>query len=680
MRCSRRLALVAIFALAGSARAEAPVSLRALFPKEAPVEAPAAGPTRLSLPIAVLAECRADLSDVRILGPGDREIPFLVDRNEAAAIARRGVRPRVLDVRREEIRPDDRPARAREIYEIASPPSDTGWELEIQSVLDRFDRRVRVEALTDGKSRTLVEAASLFRVRGAAGDLQENLALTIAPHGGGRLRLTIEGEGPFLEPSFYLSRSESIRGADEQTVPLDASPREASDGWSAFVARRPSGSVPKALRLRSTSRWFDRRVRVSDVRLGRTLAVLGEGRWSRVEEAAEVEPFVLPLRPGLGDILLVEIEDGDSPPLEELRVEAVLPRIDLVFLAPAGGLTLLFGGGRAEPPRYDLGALVPTGDRTLSLDRVRPAAWLLDRTNAGVAMLGDVAENPAFDERPALAFAMRPGALVDAALFSHRSVVELRPSKEGVARLRLGTRELAIARPDLADVRIVDGESRQWPYLIGARPASEAVPLAIGEREARDGRSRYPLALPAERIELLALELESELRFLDRGIQLFAVLDDGTEEERLLASTRLRRRDRARERGPLRVELSPTRVRSLVLVVDDGSEQPLSLSRATARVRLPEIFVTAPEGRYALLLGNPSAEPPRYELSAVSAVVWSVESLLATSGSPEANPEHRPAARALSPRDLETAAFWLALVVAAAVLGGLTLRLVRAES
>jgi hypothetical protein len=667
--------------LAGAAYGESPPGLRALFPKQASVETTAAGPARLPLPVAVLAECRADLSDLRLLGPGDREVPFLVDRNQGSAAVRHGLRPRLLDVRRETIPAEDRPARSREVYEIAAPRPAAAWEIEIASAVDRFDRRLRVEALAEGETRILVDNASLFRVRGGAGDVQENLVVAIPENDGSRLRLTIEGDGPLLEPSFRLLRSEPTREADVRTLPLETRAREAADGWTAVEAGRAGAVVPKALRLRSTSRWFDRRVRVSDVHLGRPQATLGEGRWSRVEGAADPEPFTLALRPASGDAILVEIEDGDSPPLEDLRVDAVLPRIDLVFLAPAGAVTLLFGGGRADLPRYDLGAILSPDDPSLGADRDPPAVRLLERTNTTAATLGEPGANPAFDERPLLGFAMRPGATVDPAPFTHRSTLEIRPSAEGVARLRLGAAELAVARADLADLRIVGSEGRQWPYVLGARAASDHLPLSVGTRESRDGRSRYEIGLPVAPLEILALELESDARFLDRGFELFAKLDGGpAEEPARIAGGRLRRRERSRERGPLRVDVQPRRVRSLVLEIDDGSEEPISFRAMTARVRLPEIFVTAPAGRYSLLLGDPAAEPPRYELAAVSAVVRSVGSTTVSAGPLEPNPDHRRASRLPSARDLETIAFWAALIVAAAVLGGLTLRLARQTS
>jgi hypothetical protein len=78
---ARALALLVLLVLAAPARAaDEPGDLRRLFTHQADVRvAPPGGLVRLELPPAVLAECRPDLSDLRLLDPSGRETPFLVD-------------------------------------------------------------------------------------------------------------------------------------------------------------------------------------------------------------------------------------------------------------------------------------------------------------------------------------------------------------------------------------------------------------------------------------------------------------------------------------------------------------------------------------------------------------------------------------------------------------------------
>jgi hypothetical protein len=57
------------------------------------------------------------------------------------------------------------------------------------------------------------------------------------------------------------------------------------------------------------------------------------------------------------------------------------------------------------------------------------------------------------------------------------------------------------------------------------------------------------------------------------------------------------------------------------------------------------LHVTAPEGSYALLLGAPRREPPRYELERVREVVLAVQAAPIEAGPLQANPDYSLRAR-----------------------------------
>ncbi|MEW6487597.1 MAG: hypothetical protein AB1578_06745 [Thermodesulfobacteriota bacterium] len=101
------------------------------------------------------------------------------------------------------------------------------------------------------------------------------------------------------------------------------------------------------------------------------------------------------------------------------------------------------------------------------------------------------------------------------------------------------------------------------------------------------------------------------------------------------------------------------------------------LLRAAARFPSPELFVAAPAGAYALLLGNPDADPPKYELGRTRDLVLALDSALAFPGPVAANPEYRARARLGAGGGPQRALLWLALAVAVAVLAFLTLRVAR---
>ena len=195
--------------------------------------------------------------------------------------------------------------------------------------------------------------------------------------------------------------------------------------------------------------------------------------------------------------------------------------------------------------------------------------------------MGAVEANPAFDAAPVLGFAMRPGAAIDSSKFTHRRRLEAEPSPEGLNRLRLGLNDSAQARPDLADLRIVDGSSQQWAYLVERDADHEFHPLGIGPRESVDGVSRYQFSLPAVPAILDRLVLKSPVPYLDRPYRLVA---GWGEQEFTLAQGRLTKTNRSTTMPPattrattggpndISIDLPAKRLDSLELVIEDGDD------------------------------------------------------------------------------------------------------------
>ena len=68
----------------GSVRATERLELARLFPQEAEVAVDRKGWSRLDLPPEVLAQCRADLSDLRLFDRAGQELPFVIERTPAS--------------------------------------------------------------------------------------------------------------------------------------------------------------------------------------------------------------------------------------------------------------------------------------------------------------------------------------------------------------------------------------------------------------------------------------------------------------------------------------------------------------------------------------------------------------------------------------------------------------------
>jgi hypothetical protein len=680
---------LSIASMIGAALAlgEGPTELAQLFPKEAEVFVAQTGLTRLSLPPEVLLSCQPDLSDLRLFDRSGTEVPFLVDSQPPPKQQReieQIVDAQILDARREEIRRKEGPPLRRETYDITTPrlvAAEQAWELLFESARDNFVRRIEVRVLTPEGEQTLVDSASIFDL---GGGVRRKTALALPVFVGDRLRVMIEGEdGFYLEPKFRF-RSVRVLGASAPAaVTLEEIDRHARDGVTMLTVARPVGVVPDALRLSTSTGTFDRTVRVWDERPGFGDELVGSGELFRAETDPAVESLELPVRGARGEQLRIEIDDGDSPMLGSLGVSAVVRRPVLIFSLPvqaadtASGI-VRFGGGRAWAPRYDLTRLLPAlgaaavGTRTGTVQ-------LYDAAALPEARLGPVRDNPSFDRSPALAFAMRQGSSVDARLFTHRRALRAEHSTEGLSRLRLQPEDIARCRADLADLRVVDLQGRQWPYLVDAQAAREWQEVQIETEAAEKGTSRYTLRLPASPLPIDALWLDVDAPFFDRPYRLMARA--GNEDERVLSRGRLTRE--VRRAGPVTMTFPVVRTERIALIVENGDDAPLRLQTVRARVILPDLFVTVPAGNYHLLLGNPSSETPRYEIAQVREVVLAVASTPLNAGALEPNPAYSLTATVTTgtrPREiLQQVLLWGALVVAVGVMAFLTFRLARGE-
>ncbi|MBY0274421.1 hypothetical protein K2Z84_03695, partial [Candidatus Binatia bacterium] len=291
------------------------------------------------------------------------------------------------------------------------------------------------------------------------------------------------------------------------------------------------------------------------------------------------------------------------------------------------------------------------------------------------ARLGPVRPNPSFDATPALAAVLRPGATVDIDAWQWQRPLTIPSSPEGLAELRLGAEDLSRARADRADLRIVDAGGHQWPYLLVPAVQRASVDLRTTGPSTEDGKSVWRIALPATPLQLDRIVLYTGRPVLDRRYRLLAPGDDGKRRE--LASGTLAQ-DLRRPR-PIAIDFTATRVATLELEIADGDDAPIDLARVEAPLALPSVLVAAPAGTYTLLAGNPDAEAPRYELDGARALVRDLRRVPVQAEGGRDNPQWTgtPGGTAQRRAWLQQAAIWGVIVLAVAVLGMVTLRLVR---
>ncbi len=289
------------------------------------------------------------------------------------------------------------------------------------------------------------------------------------------------------------------------------------------------------------------------------------------------------------------------------------------------------------------------------------------------AASGEAAEPP-----PDLRAVMRPAAVLDPGAFTHRIALAVRASPEGVSRLRLTPEVLALARPDLGDVRVVDPASRQWPYIIKAGAVQQLVDITLAPPVLARGTSRYEVLLPAWPAQIDELLIRVDREYLDRPYHLVGKPANEGSAERTLASGRITRR--VGEAAQAAIPVPSVRVSELALVIEDGDDAPLPLTKARAAFTVPDLLLVAPSGEYALLVGDPNATTPRYDLARAREAILGATAGVIETGPLGPSPSYRVAVtEGKEGGGAEQIALWGSLGLAVVVLAGLALKMARQE-
>jgi hypothetical protein len=225
-------------------------------------------------------------------------------------------------------------------------------------------------ALLEGEARFTHEAP----VSGPAGLVRlplpaEVVVATVGqPH---RLRLVVDGEEDRLVQVPHLSRRLPV----DHVVPEVPLERVEDGSLSRIVLRNPNPGVPlTGLSLHSDAPLFRRTVSVLH-------PVDGQLRMLRlVEWHGGERPGTLSIElPGtVVDELVVELDNGDDPPLPLTGADLRWGAWELIADLPDGGATLLVGSRQVEAPEHDLGLLRDQlGRRATAVATVGP---LVERT------------------------------------------------------------------------------------------------------------------------------------------------------------------------------------------------------------------------------------------------------------------------------------------------------------
>jgi len=304
--------------------------------------------------------------------------------------------------------------------------------------------------------------------------------------------------------------------------------------------------------------------------------------------------------------------------------------------------------------------------------------------------LGEETENPFYRRPEPIPFVALRGSPVEVRLWQAFRRFGITGAPD-ICALTLSPPDVALARSDFADVRLVAEDGAQLPYLLETGPVGSVSLEVEAEPAGETGHgvsSRYGLRVPgsatgrSQGLSLSALELGIAEAFFERPARLVAPAEPGARAERTLYSGTLSRRPsaesgRAGESPPLVIPLDGSRVAELRLEIGDGDNAPLSVTGATGRVPLPRLLFKADVGSYRLLLGNPDAAAPRYDLLSLRREVLAYSARPVEASPAEPNPAFRRSAAGYFRDTPPTALLWGALVVAVGALLFVTTRVLR---
>jgi len=425
-RVGTALAAVATAGAFASAQQSTP---QPAFRFERPVSPTSGGPQRLAIDVPLLVggnpftvQVRGvdgatgemiyttgpGLSDLRMYDSSGREVAYLLVPNPPAS-------PRW-------------PAAA--ILPVAPVETDTiktsGFEADLREpmLVDRFRvdgiappflKRARLEASGDREHWTLLAAeATVFDL---PNEQLRRTEIEFTPGTYRYFRITWDDtrSGRVAVPAAAVARVvASAVPAPPLTAPVSFDRRASEPGHSRFRITLPGGHLPiVALDLNVGGEHVLRRATVYESRLSGAEAApmqLGTATLRRVvQNSVAASSLRVPIRPPSEAQLDLDVDDGDSPPLELQGVAAVFAALPWIYFESNGGAAVARYGNTTLPaPRYDLEAV---RDK-VQIGVVPAATW-------GDARARTAEENPALPAPPLPTV----GATVDRSLFAYQRAI-----------------------------------------------------------------------------------------------------------------------------------------------------------------------------------------------------------------------------------------------------------------
>ncbi len=456
------------------------------------------------------------------------------------------------------------------------------------------------------------------------------------------------------------------------TTKLAFERRSSEPGRSRYRVRLPQARLPiVALALEAGGEHVFRTAFVTESRLTGAEAAPAELGRATLSRSGPGNPQLrIPIVPPREPEIDLIVDDANNPPLDLTGIVAAFAGLPWIYFeAPGTPIAARYGDTRAAAPMYDLEA----ARSSIRIDEVPQASWGEPRELTAPA--------PAGAPR-----SIEPGAPIDAAGFPVRRALPEGPA--GLVALTVDAALLAGSRgPDgrFADVRIVDAQDRQVPYLVERREEPLALELAVTpfEPKARElrseaGRQRsvYAVSLPHRNLPPIRVVLETSARVFQRNVQV-GVERPADRRHRetwfdVLGTSSWQHADESSPAPPLTLSIQAGETTDLVVMVDEGDNRPLPIAAARALLPSYRLRFYHPGGALRLVYGRDGLSAPQYDLALLGSQVMGATAREIVAAAP---PDGAP--RASAPQLISSLTFWIGLGVAVLVLLGIVARLMR---
>ncbi|HJU43584.1 MAG TPA: DUF3999 family protein [Vicinamibacterales bacterium] len=678
-RARKALVMAALGLWSATALAQSP-----RFERERTAEVVVAGPQRLEIDAPLLAGSQpftvttsgqrsiasGGLNDLRLFNAQGVEVPYLLVAPSPGEPAR--VVGRILP-----ITAIDLPNAKSSGFEVDFEGINTISAVDLSGIQGPFLKRFRLEGSGDRTRWTVLVA------EGTAFNLPaEQLAHTLiefVPGDYRYVRVTWDdtNSGRVAPPATVSARlSTRVSPGPVLREPITISERPSEPGRSRFRLSLPAARLPiVALELTVGGGHLSRDARVLESSLVGEQAqprVIGSARLVRVvRDGINADALRIPIRQPREPQLDLVVDDGDNPPLALEGVTAVFAELPWIYFeSPAGTITARYGDPRLTAPRYDLEAVradVPANPQQASWRTAPPVTLTPETEGLPMPERGSRLEIDGFEymrDIPA-----GPAALItvplDAAVMAH----------SGISKRRL------------RDVRVVDGDHMQVPYLIEKRDEPLIVATVLERRDLPSevpkpqGRvTTYAVRLPYPQLPEARLVLSTQSRVFRRPLSMASVVPAAERRPPRLVTHASVTWVHANPDTPapaLTLPLPEFVDGDLYVLLEEGDNQPLPIDKANILLPSYAIRMNRPANApLRMLYGKDGVPTPSYDLQLLAPQVMGRVAEEVTPGA-----EQRFAA---TPRLSDIGAvspiiFWLVLGLAVLVLLGMVVKLMRRE-